>query len=100
MLIRKVSKGMGIKRTTYNDKVAILGDDEEMVTVVYSMLDKESEFNPGTAMVLFKDKEETDYEGFPNLNEVEFPIKINFLTKKSLGVFIESLQEIQDNWED
>lgn len=48
-------------------------------------------------MVLFKDKEETDYEGFPHLNEVEFPIKINFLTKKSLGVFIESLQEIQDN---
>lgn len=31
---------MGIKRTTYNDKVAILGDDEEMVTVVYGMLDK------------------------------------------------------------
>lgn len=47
-----------------------------------------------------KDKEEKDYEGFPDLNEVEFPIKINFSTKKSLGVFIESLQEIQDNWED
>lgn len=91
---------MGMKKTTRNDKMAVLGDDEEMVTVVYGMLDKESEFNPGTAMVLFKDKEETDYKGFPDLNEVEFPIKINFLTKKSLGTFIDSLKEIQDKWED
>lgn len=90
---------MGITKTTYNDKVAILGDDEEMVTIVYGVLDDESEFNPGTAMILFKDKEEPDYKGFPDLNDVEFPIKINFLTKKSLGTFIDSLKEIQDKWE-
>lgn len=33
---------MGMKKTTRNDKMAVLGDDEEMVTVVYGMLDKES----------------------------------------------------------